>query len=67
MVPLCKGGIRCEICIGLGPDSIDLRQLIAEQLSSCVGILTTDMLDAYADAMRDYKIPFGGGEGLPSC
>ena len=55
MVPLCKGGIRCEICIGLGPDSIDLRQLIAERLSSCVGILTTDMLDAYADAMRDYK------------
>ena len=62
MVPLCKGGIRCEICIGLGPDSIDLRQLIAEQLSSCAVILTTDMLDAYADAMRDYKIPFGWSE-----
>ena len=59
MVPLCKAGIRCEICIGLGQDSIDLRQIIGEQLSGCVAMLTTDMLDAYADAMRDYKIPFG--------
>ena len=62
MVPLCKGGVRCELCIGLGPNSVELRQLIAEHLSNCAGILTTDMMDAYADAMRDYKIPFGWSE-----